>query len=195
MSSEVVDLHICICIHTSHWLYLCMHRLRAAEVLPWPAAPPPTHFSSCVDLFSPLCYCMTRNNVTAAVFKLGARFLDTFQVRHCLSAVNLGKMLSSEFVQCVLWVIRLTKTVESVCCAVRHICDTAESCLTNDMLTTFSSSADCYDDWRRPSAARHRPSAARHRPSAACPTMPAVHSVGVIYYAVVTMHLLLSACC
>jgi len=34
MFSEVVDLHICICIHTSHRLYLCTHRLRAAAALP-----------------------------------------------------------------------------------------------------------------------------------------------------------------
>jgi len=33
MSSEVVDLHICICIPTSHCLYLCTHRLRAAAAL------------------------------------------------------------------------------------------------------------------------------------------------------------------
>jgi len=48
---------------------------------------------------------MTISHVTAAEFKLRARFLDTFQVRRCWikidSAVNLGKTLSSEFVQCV----------------------------------------------------------------------------------------------
>jgi len=37
-------------------------------------------------------------------------------------------------------------------------CNTAESCLTNDTLTTFSSSSDCYDDWRRPSPTVRRPS-------------------------------------
>jgi len=46
---------------------------------------------------------------------LRARFLDTFQVRRCWvkidSAMNLWEKPSSEFVQCVLWVIRLTKTV------------------------------------------------------------------------------------
>jgi len=78
MSSEVVDSHICICIRTSHCLYLCTHRLRAAAALPWPAAPQPTQFSGSVDLFSPVCYRMTRSHVTADVFKLGARFLETF---------------------------------------------------------------------------------------------------------------------
>jgi len=34
MSSEVVDLRICICICTSHCLYLCTHTLRAAAALP-----------------------------------------------------------------------------------------------------------------------------------------------------------------
>jgi len=46
--------------------------------------------------------------------------------------------------------------VDLLCC-LPH-CDTAESCLlTNDMLTTFSSSSDCYDDWRRPSLTICRP--------------------------------------
>jgi len=115
MSSDVVD---CICIRTSHCTWV---RIRYA---PSPATPPPTQFSGRVDLFSPVCYRMTRSNVTAAVFKLRARFLDTFQVRRCWikvdSAVSLGKTPSSESVQYVLWVIRLTKTVESICCAVCH---------------------------------------------------------------------------
>jgi len=34
MSSEVVDLHICICMCTSHCLHLCTRRLRAAAALP-----------------------------------------------------------------------------------------------------------------------------------------------------------------
>jgi len=88
---------------------------------------------------------------------------------------------NSEFVQCV---IRLTtdkdRWVDLLCCS-SH-CDAAESCLTNDTLTTFSSSSDCYDDWR-------------HRPFTTRPMMPAVHSVSVIYYAVTTTCLLLSACC
>jgi len=63
-------------------------------------------------------------------------------------------------------------------------CDTAKSCLTNDTLTTFSSSSDCYDDWRRPSPTIRRPSYDASR-----------RSVGVVYYAVVTTRLLLSACC
>jgi len=33
MSSEVVDLHICIYICTSHCLYMCTHRLRDAATL------------------------------------------------------------------------------------------------------------------------------------------------------------------
>jgi len=55
----------------------------------------------------------------------GASFLDTSQVRLCWikidRAVDLGETPSSELVQCVLWVIRLTKTVESICCAVSHV--------------------------------------------------------------------------
>jgi len=80
----------------------------------------------------------------------GGAIFRHFQVRLCRiridSAVNHGETPSSEFTQCELCVIRRTKTVESICCAVRHTLDTAESCLTNDTLTTFSSSSDCYDD-------------------------------------------------
>jgi len=39
--------------------------------------------------------------------------------------------------------------VDLLCCSPH--CDTAESCLTNDALTTFSLGSDCYDDWCRPS--------------------------------------------
>jgi len=54
----------------------------------------------------------------------GGAIFRHFQVRCCWikidSAVNLGEMPSSKFMQCVLWVIRLMKTVESICCAVCH---------------------------------------------------------------------------
>jgi len=54
----------------------------------------------------------------------GGSISDFFQVRRCWikidSVVNLGETPSSEFVQCVLWVIWLTKTVESICCAIHH---------------------------------------------------------------------------
>jgi len=73
--------------------------------------------AGCRPSFWPVCW-------RDCVFKLRARFLNTLQVGRCWikikSAVNLGEKLSSEFVQCVLWVIRLTKTVESICCAVCH---------------------------------------------------------------------------
>jgi len=77
--SEVVGLHICICIRTSHCLYQCTHRLRAAAALPWPAALQPTQFSGHVDLFSPVCYRMTRRHVIAAVFKLGRDLSTLFK--------------------------------------------------------------------------------------------------------------------
>jgi len=58
MSSEVVDLHICICICTSYCFYLCRLRLCTAATLQWPAAPPTTHRHSflamltCLHLFA-----------------------------------------------------------------------------------------------------------------------------------------------
>jgi len=73
--------------------------------------------------------------------------------------VNLGKTPSSEFVQCVLWVVRLTRLL-------------SRSAV---LFATLD--------------------AGRHQPSAARPTTPAVRSVSVVYYAVVTTRLLLSACC
>jgi len=120
---------------------------------------------------------MTRSHVTAALFKLGARFLDTFQVRRCWikvdSAVNLGMTPSSEFVQCVLPVIRLTKTFESICSAVRH---------------TVTLPRAVWRTIRSPQSVRvliaTTTDAGRHRPSAARPTTPAVRSVGVVYYTV-----------
>jgi len=131
---------------------------------------------------------MTKSHVTAAVFKLRARFLDTFQVRRCWikidSAVNLGEKPSSELMQCVLWVIWLTKTVESICCAVRH---------------TVTLPTAVWRTIHSPHSVRvliaTTTDAGHHRPSAARPTMPAVRSVGVVYYAVIITRLLLSACC
>jgi len=129
-------------------------RSYAALACRWPS------FSSLCSLVSPV-YCrMTKSHLTATLFKVGAQFLDTFQVRRCWikinSAVNLREKPSVEFVQCVLWVILLMKTIESICSAV---CPTVTlpSCLTNNTLTTFSLSSDCYDDWHRPSpAVRHQ---------------------------------------
>jgi len=85
--------------------------------------------------------------------------------------VNLGDKPSSEFVQCVLWAIRLKKNrwVDLLCCSPH--CDTAESCLTNDTLTTFSSSSNCYDDWRRPSPTVCRPSYDTSNPLHRCPLL------------------------
>jgi len=173
----------CICIRTSNCLYLCVHRLPAAAALPWPAAPPPTQFSGSVDLFSFVCYHMTRSHVTAAMLKLGARFLDTFHVRRCWieidSAVNIRKTPSSEFVQCVLWEIRLVKTAESICCAVRHAVT-----LPRAVWRTIRSLHSLRVLIATTTDGRHRLSAARH-------TTPAVRFVCVVYYT----QLLQRVCC
>jgi len=73
MSSEVVDLHTCTCIHASHHLDLCTHRLRTAAVPPWLATDP---VSGSVNLVSPVFYRMTRSLATPAVFELGHKFLS-----------------------------------------------------------------------------------------------------------------------
>jgi len=104
---------------------------------------------------------MTKSHVTAAVFKRRAWFLNTVQVRHCWikidSAVNLGEKPSSVFMQCVLWVIRLTKIVSWSAVLFTTLWH-AESCMTNNTLTTFSSSSRYYDDWCRPSTTIRRSS-------------------------------------
>jgi len=87
--------------------------------------------------------------------------------------VNLGETPSSEFVQWVLWVIRLTKTVKSICCAVNH---------------TVTMPRAVWRTIRSPHSVRlliaMTTNAGRHRPSDARPTMmPAVYSINVEYYA------------
>jgi len=69
-------------------------------------------------------------------------------------------------VQCVL-----AKTLESICCAVRHNVTLPRAVSTNDTLTTFYATTT--------DAARF--------------TTPAVRSVGVVYYAVAAQRLLLAA--
>jgi len=183
MSSEVVDLHICICIRTSHCLYMCTHRLRCRSLLrsrrpSFPAV------LTCFHLFATV----WREVTWAPCVQTGGVISGHFQVRRCWikidSAVSLVETPSSEFVQCVLWVVRLTKTVESICCAVRHTVT-----LPRAVRRTI----------RSPHSVRvliaTTTDAGRHRPSAARPTTPAVRSVGVVYYAVVPTRLLLSACC
>jgi len=100
------------------------------------------------------------------------------------SAVNLRETPSSEFVQCVLLVILLANTVESICCAVRHTVTLLRAvwrmiCSPHSVWVLIAMTTD----------------ACRHQLSATHPTKPAAHFLGVVYYAVVTVCLLLSACC
>jgi len=103
---------------------------------------------------------MTKCHVTTAVFKISRHFSSQTLLnkdRQCYESwkdAELGaRAVCAEG-------DRTDEDRESICCAVLHSphCDTAESCLTNDTLTTFSSSSDCYDDWRRPSPTVRRPS-------------------------------------
>jgi len=174
MSSEVIDLHICICIHSNHCLYLYTHRLRAAAALP------PTQFSGRVDLFSPVCYCTMRSHVTASVFKLGARFLDTFHVRRCWIKIDRALNLEREAELGVHTVSAVGDTtdedrwVDLLCCL--SCCDTAESCLMNNTLTTFSSSSYCYDDWRQLSSIVRCPAYDTSSPFHRCRLLRSCHN-------------------
>jgi len=171
-----VQVTVCICVRIGcapqlHCRNLLRHRRPAVSV-----------FRPCWPVFT----CLLSYDEKSR--DRGARFLDTFKVRRCWikidSSVNLGATPSLEFLQCVLWVIRLTKTVESICCAVRHAVTVLRA---------------VWRTIRSPHSVRvlsaTTTDAGRHRPSAARPPTPAVRSVGVVYYAVVTTRLLLSACC
>jgi len=172
-----VPVTVCTCVRIC-----CAPQLRCRSLLR--RRRPPIQFSGLVDLLLLVCYRMTRSHVTAAVFKLGARFLD-FQVWRCWikidSAVNLGETPSSELVQYVMRVTRLAKTVESICCAVRHTVTLLRAVWWTIRSPHLVLIATTTEAGRRLSAAR--------------PTTPAVRSIGVVYYAVVTTRLLLSACC
>jgi len=121
--------------------------------------PPTRRLSS--DLVSPVCCRVTVGHVTAAVFEQCARVLVTSQVRRCWikidSAVNFRGKSSSVFMQCRLWVIRLTKTVSRSAVLFATLWDCRE--LSDDTLATVSESSGCYDNnWRRPSPTVRRPS-------------------------------------
>jgi len=185
MSSEVVDLHICICIRTSHYLYLCTHRLHAA-VACCTTADPPTQFSGSFDLFPPVCYRMMRSRDRRCV-QTGGVISQHFSSqtllnkdRQCCEFWRNAKL--GVRVVCVVGdTTDDGRWVDLLCCSPH--CDTAESCLMNDMLATFSMSSDCYDDWRWLSPTVCRPSYDASSLFCRC------------HLLLVTMCLLLSACC
>jgi len=79
MPNEVVDLHICICIRTVTVCTCvrigCAPQLRCLSL----SSSRRPSFQVFVDLVSPVCCCVTRSHVTAAVFKLGRDFLTLFK--------------------------------------------------------------------------------------------------------------------
>jgi len=95
-------------------------------------------------------------------------FFSVIQPTGCQSSIQLlfsSQTLLNKYRQCCESCSNVELGVRAVCavddttdedrwvdlrCCSPHD-DTAERCLTNDTLTTFSSSSDCYDDWRRPS--------------------------------------------
>jgi len=158
MFSEVVDLHIYICIRISHCLYLRKHTLHTAATLLQPAVPPPICWPSfltmltCLHLFAIVWWEVMWLLMCSISQHFQQKLLNKDQ-QCCESRrdVELG-------VHAVCAVGDTTdedRWVDLLCCSPHYV--TAESCLTNDTLPTFSSSSDCYDDWRRPSlTVRHR---------------------------------------
>jgi len=160
-----VPVTVCTCVRIG-----CAPQLRCFSL-------PPTQFPAVLTRFHLFAMYDEKSRDRRRVQTWGA-ISRHFQVRHCWikidSSVNLGETPSSEFMQCVLWVIRLTKTVESICFAVRH---------------TVTLPRAVWRTIRSPHSVRvlivMMTDAGRHRPSA----------VGVVYYAVVTTRLLLSTRC
>jgi len=185
MSSEVyifayvfMPLTVCTCVRVGCMPRLCCHGLLHCRR---PAKPV---FRPCW----PVCYRMTRSHMTATVFKLGARLLDTSQ-SHML--LNKDQQCCESWRDIKLRVCarcavgdRLTKTIESICCAVRHTVTLLRAVwwtihLPHSVRVLIATMTD----------------AGHHWPSAAHPTTPTICSVSVVNYAVVTMHLLFSTCC
>jgi len=127
--------------------YLCTYRLHTAAALPQPAAPPPTQFSghSYFHLFAtvwrvvtwlPLCSTWGCDFSTLSSQTLLNRD------RQCYESWRDAELK----VRAVCAVSDTTdedRWVDLLCCSPH--CDTAESCLMNNMLTTFRLSSGCYD--------------------------------------------------
>jgi len=167
--------------YLSHWLYLCTHRLHAAAALPQPAALLPSRpsFPAVLIWFHVFATGMTRRHVTAAVFKLGRDF----------TTLSNQTLLNKDRQCCECWRRRARsravgavgdttdedRWVDLLCCSLRRAVGRTIHWL-HSVRVLIATTTD----------------AGRHRPSATCPTMPAVRSVGVVYYAVATMRLLLA---
>jgi len=156
--------YVCMLLCTSHWLYMCTHRLHAAAVSTQACCT--TSLPSRLSLPAMLSwfhlFATVWPEVTwQPVFQARAQFYDTFHIRlrwiKIDSAVSLGR--DAEFgVRAVCAVGDTTgedRWVDLLCFSPH--CDTM-SCVMNNTLTTSSSSPDCYDDWRRASPTICHPS-------------------------------------
>jgi len=203
MSLICMFAYVCMLLRTSHLLYLCTHRLHVAAALALPSRMAPLTVPISLTCSVPAMWLELHDR--SAVLKTIVQ-TNHFHIRLCwvklYSAVSLGDMPCSEIVQCVLWrsfgdsqwewkpatecydwhstcpepwsssACSLVSTVTLLCAVWRTICWSHPIQVLVDMAT----------------ATLDRPFAARH-------TMPAVRVVAVVYYAVLTMRLLLSACC
>jgi len=179
-------------LRTSHWLYLCTHRLRS-QACPHRVAAEPTQHTGRVDLFHLFTAVWLEITWPPLCFKLGHRF--TTLLRQTLLSEYRQRCESWKDVELGVGAVRAVRdrletrsesgsesqghsdTTGKVLVLVRWVVllcfsphrDTAVSCLMN----TFSSSTDCYDDWRQASPT-----------FAIRPTTPAVRVVAVVHYAV-----------
>jgi len=185
MPSGVIDLHICIYMRVSS--YQSVNIL--AQYIDWAAQPAavaaePTQFSGLAD--SPVLLTGRWLEVTwpPLCFKLGRGFATLSRQtllsedRQCYESWRDSELERSRSVYCEgsfgdsRWewvsewyageVLVLGRWVVLLCFPPH--CDTAVSCLTNNTLTTSSSSTDCYDDWHQASPTVHRPSYDASRP-------------------------------
>jgi len=162
MFSEVVDLHNCIYIRTSHYLYLCMGWVLQLHCRGLLCCHQP-RFPSALTVFTCLlsygekscdCCCMVRSHVIAVVWR-EVMWLLPCSNSGCDFSTLSSQMLLNKDRQCweswrdaelgVLVVCGVGDTTGEdhwvdLLCYSPH-CDTAENCVMNDMLTTFSLSA------------------------------------------------------
>jgi len=181
---HIAHVLIPVTVNTCVWIG-CTPRLCCYDLLHrWRPADPV--FRLCWPVFTSLLLYDEKSRDRRRV-QTGGAISRHCQVRRCWiktdSAIYLGEMPSAEFMLCLLWVIRLMKTVESICCAVRHTVTLPRAVW---RMIRSPHSVWVLTAMTMTNAGHHQPSAMRTR-------MPAVCSVSVIYCAVVPTSLLLSA--
>jgi len=144
MSLICIFAYVCVSFRTSHWLYLFTHRLHAAAALArlcdtYRAYSPVLFTGQWLEVkWPPLCFKLGRGFATLS------RQTLLNEDRKCCESWRYAELWDRAV--CAVGGTTCKERWVNVRCFSSH-CDTAESCLTDDTLTT--SSTNCYDDWRQ----------------------------------------------